>query len=90
MGGIDIARKDRPIQPLHHYREYVNQSTGEIIRDDTAWHGGHKSPPLLGLKCGWEIAVTRSHSWKSATQSSCFRGGGHVGSSAADWAPLWE
>lgn len=63
MGGIDAPRKTHPIKPHYAYRETVNTDTGEILCDDSAWHGGRKAPPLRGLACGSELVMTRNHIW---------------------------
>lgn len=63
MGGIDLPRSDRPIHLHHEFNELVDTSTGEVLPDDMAWHGGSKSKPVQGLKAGGLFVRTRTHQW---------------------------
>ena len=63
MGGVDLPRRDRPISPYREHREIIDFSTGEVLPDDTAWHGGKKAPRTLGLQTPQQVIVTRTEQW---------------------------
>jgi hypothetical protein len=63
MGGVDLPRQARPVQPHREYGESIDRRTGEITLDDRTQYGEKRLAPIRGLRCGTEIVMTRKHRW---------------------------
>lgn len=68
MGGIDIRRSDRPIKPFYQKPIWVNEQTGEIIKEGLTQYGDPIAPRVKGLEYGRQTIITRLHSWTKITK----------------------
>lgn len=69
MGGVDVARCDRTIEPYHALRPSIDVLTGETSIETQAWHGGPRVAPIQGLRVGTEVRITRTHVWTAVPKS---------------------
>jgi len=89
MGGPNMRKSERPIQPLYDRKVFMDTATGEINPEALSAYGDTKMPKIIGLVIGTSKLITRLQNWAIVTGRNATEAASNVrGCSVAATPPL--